>query len=108
MGHRTFAKRRSDRIERLRDQAQFVANRMCRSDRSESHIQRDRKEFSALMWALEEIARLDSIDNIVQDESLTEGERLAAIDAICENRCRPTDEDMQRAPALARQYQEQS
>lgn len=104
MSGRSFNQRKRERHQRLRDQAQHVANRMCRPDRNERQLSWDRREFSALMWALEEIDRLDRVEDALSDEALDEDQKLHVIDAICEERYRPTDEDLARTPALARQY----
>jgi hypothetical protein len=103
MGHRSFAQRREDRRDRLVDRAQYLTNRMCNADISENakaHVTRER---SAILWALEEIDRLTAIEDVLDDAGLNEGAQLAAIDAICESRYRPTDADRERTPQLARQ-----
>jgi hypothetical protein len=103
---RTFAARRRERIERLRDHASYLADRICEAGISDQQQSFARQRFSAVMWALEEITRLDRIEEILSDQSLTDDQKLIGIEGVCESRYTPTDEDLARAPALARQYVE--
>lgn len=99
---RSFAQRREDRRDRIVERAQFLTNKMCRADISEGARSHATRERSALLWALEEIDRLTAIEDVLDDSALSEGARIVAIDAICEQRYRPTDADRQRTPQLAR------
>lgn len=102
MSHRSFAKRREERYDRLVDRAQWLSNRLCRPELTDGQRRQTTTERSAVLWALEEIDRLDEIEDVL-DSSLSEGEQLLRIETICESRTRPTDADRQRTPQLARQ-----
>jgi hypothetical protein len=102
MGHRSFRQRRFDRAERLLYRAEFLERRIAQEPEAvRSH---DKQERSALLWALEEIGRLDEIENILDDASLSEGQRVLMIGAVCESRYRPTDDDVARTRQLQRLY----
>ena len=68
---------------------------------------RDQAELSALLWALEELARLDAIARVLQDDDKLPGavQKVIAIGSILDARHEPTDADLARTPALARLYQ---
>lgn len=101
MGHRSFARRRHDRRERVIERVQFLTNKMCRADISENARSHATRERSALLWMLEEMDRLDEIADVLTRES-DDAAAVDQINAIIETRDRPTDDDRARTPQLAR------
>lgn len=101
MSGRSFTQRRIERRERIIDRVQFLVNKMCRADISETARSHATKERSALLWMLEEVDRLDEIADVlamVDDDT----EAVDKINAVIEGRNRPTDEDRARTPQLNR------
>ena len=103
MGNRSFAKRRQERRERVVERIQFLVNKMCRADISENARSHATRERSALAWMLEEMDRLDEIAAVLS-ATTDNDEAIDQIVAIIESRERPTDEDRERTPQLARAY----
>lgn len=102
---RTFAARRRERQERIVERVQWLSNKLCRPDLSEGQRRHATSERSALWWALEELARLDAIEEALETHA-DDSHAIEAITMIMDARSRPTEEDMARAPQLARMYGE--
>ena len=98
---RSFMRRRNDRYDRLVERAQYLTNRMCRADITEAARSHATRERSALLWVLEEVDRLDQVEDTLGAAVFTEGDKLHRIEAICESRHRPTEADLARTPQLA-------
>lgn len=100
---RTFTRRRADRIERIERRIEFLSERLRQYPGDTPTAAHVRKERSALQWALEDIERMNKIEAALAEHA-DAADIIMAIEAICESRRRPTEEDMERTPALARQY----
>lgn len=98
---RGFAERRRERRARLQRRIDFLDDRIARADKEPRH---DRQERSALLWVLEELDRLDQIEEAISQPA-NAVMVLAAVAAIVSSRTMPTDEDLERTPALKRQYE---
>lgn len=103
MGNRSFHRRRIDRLHRLEERLRFLEGRLAAGcAKSEGHA---RQEISALKWVVEEVDRLDLIEQALADPGLhTDFARLAAIAAAVSSRHAPTDADIERTKSLAEQY----
>lgn len=100
---RSFAVRREQRRERLVERVQWLVNKLCKPEISDGARRHALSERSALMWALEEIDRLNEIEDIINSD-ITNQRAVAQIGLIVDSRHKPTDEDRSRAPALGRQF----
>lgn len=102
---RTFARRVRDRIERLERRAMYLQSRIVGLESVGKDPRFDKQERSAILWALEEIDRLDAIVEALEDRSLSDGERLAVITVVCDSRWKPTEADLERTPGMASYYE---
>ena len=101
MSGRSFTQRRLERRERIIERVQFLTNKMCRADISEGSKRHATMERSALLWALEDIERLDDIAEVLATAD-DDTDAVDRINAVIESRDRPTDEDRARTPQLNR------
>lgn len=100
---RSFAVRREQRRERIVERVQWLVNKLCKPEISEGARRHALSERSALMWALEEIDRLDEIEDIINSDT-TDARAVAKIGIIVDSRHKPTEDDRSRTPQLGRQH----
>lgn len=102
---RSYEKRREDRIVRLQHLADFLRGRVeAGASRNED---RDKAQYSALLWAIEEIGRFDTVEAAIRDESLSPLSKLIAIGALVNARHEPSEADILRTRQLFRGYVEE-
>lgn len=98
---RTFALRRDQRRDRLIERVEFLVRKICDANTSEGAARHARMERSALMWALEEIERLDDIESILNSE-MTDERAVSLIGVVVDRRHHPTEDDLDRNEGLAK------
>ena len=95
---RGYKERCQERLDRLRRRVHFLDNRVASRPGVESG--HDKAERSAILWAIEEVERWDTMTEILlSDQSDTE--KLAAIAKLLKSRLRSIEQDVARTPALA-------
>lgn len=100
---RGYRQRCRERLERLRRRAEWLAQRIAAHSRSKGDYSYDASERSALLWAIEQIEQWDVVTDVLMSGE-SNAEKIARLESILRSRLQPSDADLARTPALARQW----